>query len=100
MVICANKVDLVDTREVTEEEGKEFAENSNALYIETSAKSAFNVEEAFHLLVRSVREDRQRKAAKEEEKKAAAAEAAQKDAAGGDKKKSDSGKEGKEKKKG
>jgi hypothetical protein len=36
MVVCLNKVDLEDLREVSEEQGREFAEKAGALYLETS----------------------------------------------------------------
>lgn len=35
VVVCANKVDLEHLREVTKEEGEEFAVKTGAVYIET-----------------------------------------------------------------
>jgi hypothetical protein len=35
MIILANKCDLNESREVSEEEGKEFARSSGALFMET-----------------------------------------------------------------
>lgn len=75
MVICGNKVDLVDTREVETEQGQEFAENANATFMETSAKSGNNIEESFKTLIRLVREERkkvaEKKAKADQAKKAA-----------------------------
>lgn len=35
MVICANKCDLLDEREITKDDGELFAKNANAVHIET-----------------------------------------------------------------
>ncbi|KAI3636517.1 hypothetical protein MIR68_005462 [Amoeboaphelidium protococcarum] len=51
IILIGNKLDLVTTdpskRAVTTEEGKAFAQKYNLLFLETSAKTAENVEEAF-----------------------------------------------------
>lgn len=47
MVLIGNKVDLVDLRKVSYEEGKDFADRNGLLFYETSAKSSYNIEEAF-----------------------------------------------------
>lgn len=47
IVLVANKVDLESQRVVSKEEGEKFANEHGLLYIETSAKTAFNVNEAF-----------------------------------------------------
>eukprot|EP00123_Amoebidium_parasiticum_P001367 comp12438_c0_seq1/m.7354 comp12438_c0_seq1/g.7354 ORF comp12438_c0_seq1/g.7354 comp12438_c0_seq1/m.7354 type:complete len:213 (-) comp12438_c0_seq1:363-1001(-) len=62
MVICANKCDLKDEREVSKEEGDKFAQNANAIHVETSAKTGLHVEDAFLALIREVRASRKRKA--------------------------------------
>ena len=46
-VLVGNKCDLEEKREVTEEEGRKFAENNEMLFFETSAKTGKNVEEVF-----------------------------------------------------
>jgi len=71
VVLVANKKDIVDNdpgkREVTEERGRELArEFGGARYVETSAFSGENVAEAFHTVVREVRERRKPKAAADE----------------------------------
>lgn len=67
MVLCGNKVDLVNQRQVTTQEGRELARSWNVPFFETSgthaireasrltlapAKTRLNVEEAIHELVR------------------------------------------------
>lgn len=57
MILVANKVDLVHLRKVSEEEGRDFANELQIPYIETSAKvPPINVEVAFHELVRVIRQ--------------------------------------------
>lgn len=50
--LVANKVDLVDDRVVTTEEGKEIAKKYDMEYYETSAKSSHNVKEVFEAMIR------------------------------------------------
>jgi len=52
MMLVGNKVDLDDQREVSYEEATRFAEDHQLLFLECSAKTGANVEEAF---VRSAR---------------------------------------------
>ena len=49
ILICliGNKLDLEDKREVSYDEGKNFAEENNLLFFETSAKEGNNIEEIF-----------------------------------------------------
>jgi len=47
IMLIGNKSDLEHKREVTPEEGSKFAQENGLLFMETSAKTAFNVEEAF-----------------------------------------------------
>ena len=51
-VICGNKCDLEDRREVNTEDGKNFAASIKADFFETSAKTCQNVEAAFHAAIR------------------------------------------------
>ncbi|KAF9339646.1 hypothetical protein BGZ91_005227 [Linnemannia elongata] len=60
MIVAANKNDLADARQVASEIGMEFAHLSNASYIETSAKTGFNIHEMVHELVREIVRSRQR----------------------------------------
>jgi small GTP-binding protein len=50
LVVVANKVDLVESRVVTTEEGKAFADERGFIYVESSALTGENVEEAYNLL--------------------------------------------------
>jgi len=47
IMLIGNKCDLEHRRQVTPEEGAKFAQENGLLFMETSAKTAFNVEEAF-----------------------------------------------------
>jgi Ras-related protein Rab-18 len=53
-MIVGNKVDQEDSRKVSIEEGKAFAAENQALFLETSAKTAVGVESAFEDLVRRI----------------------------------------------
>ena len=48
-MICliGNKIDLENKREVSYEEGKNFAEENDLLFFETSAKEGNNIQEIF-----------------------------------------------------
>ena len=50
-IIIGNKSDCAEQREVTFNEGKEYASSINAPFIETSAKNNDNIEKAFHTLL-------------------------------------------------
>jgi Ras-related protein Rab-2A len=47
ILLIGNKNDLEHRRAVTTEEGKAFADQHGLLFLETSAKTAYNVEQAF-----------------------------------------------------
>lgn len=54
VVIVANKVDLVDSRVVSIEEGQQYAEEHGYFYVESSALTGQNVEEAYVALCRTM----------------------------------------------
>ncbi|KAH6558059.1 hypothetical protein KP509_1Z080100 [Ceratopteris richardii] len=47
IMLIGNKCDLSHRRAVTFEEGQQFAKDNGLIFMETSAKTAQNVEEAF-----------------------------------------------------
>ncbi|KAJ3435106.1 ras-like protein [Anaeramoeba flamelloides] len=55
-VTLANKCDLQKERLISQEEGEKMAQSANSVYLETSAKTGTNVEEAFYNIIRQVRE--------------------------------------------
>lgn len=59
MVLVGNKADLVHHRQVLTSEAQALAQEWGIPYIETSAATRYNVEEAFFSLVREIRKDRQ-----------------------------------------
>ncbi|XP_051855167.1 ras-related protein Rab-17 [Antechinus flavipes] len=54
VILVGNKTDLEDSRQVTLEEGKAFAESKKLLFMETSAKLNYQVTEAFTALAREL----------------------------------------------
>ncbi len=57
IILIGNKIDLVDKREVTDENVTRFLEENNinvSLKLETSAKEGVKTEEAFHFLVKTL----------------------------------------------
>ncbi|XP_060592159.1 ras-related protein M-Ras-like [Ruditapes philippinarum] len=57
MLLVANKIDLVQQRKVSEEQGRSLAAHLKLPYIETSAKDPpVNVDLAFHDVVRVIRQ--------------------------------------------
>lgn len=55
-LLVGNKTDLADARQVSYETAQEFASTLNVAYIETSAKEATNVEEAFLRMTRQIKD--------------------------------------------
>eukprot|EP00919_Chromeraceae_sp_WS-2016_P047957 GHVR01113599.1.p1 GENE.GHVR01113599.1~~GHVR01113599.1.p1 ORF type:complete len:100 (+),score=14.14 GHVR01113599.1:319-618(+) len=56
IMLIGNKSDL-ERREVSWEEGLEFSKEHNLIFLETSAKTASNVEEAFIYTARKIYEN-------------------------------------------
>ncbi len=54
-IMCGNKSDLEDSRQVSTDEGKELADTYNIRFIESSAKDNSNVEEAFTLMTKEIK---------------------------------------------
>ncbi len=54
IMLIGNKSDLEHRRQVSKEEGKEFAQKNNLIFLETSAKTAANVNEAFCATARQI----------------------------------------------
>ena len=54
-ILVGNKCDLEDQRAVSFEEGQELAEHFNVRFLETSAKDSKNVEQAFTLMTREIK---------------------------------------------
>ena len=48
IILIGNKKDMVDQRQVTQEEAEEFSETNNMIYFETSAKEGDNVDYVFN----------------------------------------------------
>src|SRR3990167_5418138 len=57
ILIVGSKADLEEQRQVTTEEGMEFARQCNAVFLESSAKFGINVGRIFHTLVDGVLSD-------------------------------------------
>jgi GTPase KRas len=55
IILVGNKCDLEGERQVSREEGAALAKSFNCKFIETSAKSRVNVDNAFYDLVREIR---------------------------------------------
>jgi GTPase SAR1 family protein len=53
IILCGNKIDLVEERMISKDEGSKWAEENDVKYFETSAKTNENecVDEAFHELI-------------------------------------------------
>ncbi|CAI2380012.1 unnamed protein product [Moneuplotes crassus] len=54
-ILCGNKSDLEDSRQVSTDEGKELSDTYNIRFIESSAKENANVEEAFTLMTKEIK---------------------------------------------
>lgn len=54
LMLVGNKTDLSEEREVTFQEGKEFAESKSLLFMETSAKLNYRVSEIFNTIAQEL----------------------------------------------
>jgi Ras-related protein Ral-A len=54
-ILIGNKIDLADKRKITAEEAEQKARSWSIKFIETSAKTKYNVDKAFCELMRIVR---------------------------------------------
>ena len=54
ILLIGNNCDLKDKRQVSYQEGKDFAQNNNMLFFEVSAKNNTNINEAFESLVEEI----------------------------------------------
>ncbi|CAG9334377.1 unnamed protein product [Blepharisma stoltei] len=54
ILLIGNKADLQLERMVTYEDAKRLADEWGSIYIETSAKTKYNVDKAFEVLIRSI----------------------------------------------
>ncbi|MHA1951476.1 MAG: GTP-binding protein, partial [Candidatus Thorarchaeota archaeon] len=54
LLLVANKIDLEESRVITTKEGEEYAKKNGFLYVESSALTGENVEEAYSTLCRTM----------------------------------------------
>ncbi|EEC16836.1 RAS-related protein, putative [Ixodes scapularis] len=62
-MILGNKCDMNDLRQVSRERGEKLAVEHGIKFMETSAVSSINVEDAFYTLARDIKEKMERKVA-------------------------------------
>lgn len=64
-MLLGNKCELTDKRQVTKERGEQLAVEYGIKFMETSAKSSINVEEAFYTLARDIKAKMEKKLVRE-----------------------------------
>ena len=57
LLLVGNKADLIEKRQVTEQEAKSLADRMGLVLLETSAKTALNIEDAFKEISRQLMAD-------------------------------------------
>jgi GTPase SAR1 family protein len=55
LLLVGNKCDLIENREVSYDQGKKLVDDVGINFIETSAKTSMNVEEAFMIIAAQIR---------------------------------------------
>ncbi len=55
-VICANKIDLKDKRNVSEEEINDYIKKNNLIYVECSAKNGEGIKDLFNIIAKNLGE--------------------------------------------
>lgn len=68
IMLVGNKTDLQDKRQVSTEDGEKKAKELNVMFIETSAKSGFNVKQLFRRVAASLPGMEQNDRSKEDSK--------------------------------
>ena len=53
IILCANKIDIA-TKNISSEEGKNFAKNNDLLFRETSSKEGINIDNLFETLAKDI----------------------------------------------
>lgn len=65
-MLLGNKCELAEKRQVTKERGEQLAVEYGIKFMETSAKSSINVEEAFYTLARDIKAKMEKKLVREQ----------------------------------
>ncbi|KAH0787999.1 small GTP-binding protein [Histomonas meleagridis] len=60
IVLCGNKADKTDDRKITQKEGQELADYMHASFLETSALTGQNLENAFIEISRKIRDEKEK----------------------------------------
>ena len=68
VVLIGNKCDLVDRREITQEEIDKFIKDNNIMYYETTAKTGQNIDECFYFIAEKLVKEFENKENEEEKR--------------------------------